>query len=144
MTTARVLLVVAALSTGLLMTILAFFQRLVMQRFLGAVRTHPLHYGLVLTSMLAPGAALVLLRGSAGDPAFILVLVGLVAFVAGAVIVSRFSVEPVYDVLAGRSSRRRRTGEERATGTSASTRYGVSARARPSFFSSPAWPCSSR
>lgn len=155
MTTARVLLVVAGLFTGLLMTILAFFQRalkdltapefaLVMQRFLGAVRTHPLHYGLVLTSMLAPGAALVLLRGSAGDPAFILVLVGLVAFVAGAVIVSRFSVEPVYDVLAGRSSRRRRTGEERATGTSASTRYGVSARARPSFFSSPAWPCSSR
>ena len=116
MTTARILLVVAALSsglfTGLLMTLIAFFHKglrdlpaphfaLVMQRFLGVVRTHPLHYGLVVTSVLAPAAALVLLRGSAGGPAFILTLLGLVAFVAGPVLVSRFSVEPLYDVFLG-------------------------------------------
>ena len=116
MTTARILLVVAALSsglfTGLLMTLIAFFHKglrdlpapqfaLVMQRFLGVVRTHPLHYGLVITSLLAPVAALVLLRGSAGDPAFILTLLGLAAFVAGPVLVSRFSVEPLYDVFLG-------------------------------------------
>src|SRR3712207_1920655 len=90
MTTARILLVVAALSSGLLMTLIAFFHRglrdltaprfaLVVQRFLGVARTHPLHYGLVIVSLLAPVAALVLLRGSAGDPAFILTLLGLAA-----------------------------------------------------------------
>jgi hypothetical protein len=67
--TARILLVAAALSSGLPMTLIAFFHRgirdlltpqfaLVMQRFLGVVRTHPLHYGLVITSLLAPVAAL--------------------------------------------------------------------------------------
>jgi uncharacterized membrane protein len=115
-TMARILLVVAALSsgliTGLLMTLIVFFHKglrdlpaphfaLVMQRFLGVVRTHPLHYGLVITSLLTPVAALVLLRGSAGGPAFILTLLGLVAFVAGPVLVSRFSVEPLYDVFLG-------------------------------------------
>lgn len=116
MTPVHIILIIAAISTGLftglLMTILAFFQKvlkdltaseftLVMQRFLGTVRTHPLHYGLVITSLLTPVAALVLLRGSAGGPAFILTLLGLVAFVAGPVLVSRFSVEPLYDVFLG-------------------------------------------
>jgi hypothetical protein len=75
MTTVDIILIVAAVFTGLLMTILAFFQRalkdltapefaLVMQRFLRLVRTHPLNYGLVTTSVLA--AALVLLRRSPG------------------------------------------------------------------------------
>ena len=51
MTTTRILLVVAALSSGLLMTLIAFFHgglrdltaprfALVMQRFLGVARTH--------------------------------------------------------------------------------------------------------
>src|SRR3712207_1428854 len=102
-TTARILLLVAALSTGLftglVMTLVAFFHRalrdlpgpqfaLVMQRFLGVVRTHPLHYTLVLASLLASVAALVLLLGSAGEPALILTLAGLAAFVAGPVLVS--------------------------------------------------------
>jgi uncharacterized membrane protein len=113
MTPVHVILIVAVISTGLftglLMTILAFFQRalkdltapeftLVMQRFLGVVRTHPLHYGLVITSLLAPVAALVLLRGSAGRPAFLLILAGLVSFFAGAALASRYFVEPIYDV----------------------------------------------
>jgi hypothetical protein len=72
----------------------------VMQRFLGIARTHPLHYALVITSVLAP-AALLVLRGSPGDPAFLLILAGLAAFVAGPVLVSRFSVEPIYDVFLG-------------------------------------------
>ena len=111
MTPVRVVLIVAAISTGLftglLMTILAFFQRvlkdltapeftLVIQRFLGVVRTHPLHYGLVITSVLAPVVALLLLRGSAGSPAFLLILAGLVSFFA--VLASRYFVEPVYDI----------------------------------------------
>ena len=112
MTPVHVVLIVAAISTGLftglLMTILAFFQRvlkdltapeftLVIQRFLGVVRTHPLHYGLVITSVLAPVVALLLLRGSAGSPAFLLILAGLVSFFAGPVLASRYFVEPVYD-----------------------------------------------
>ena len=114
MTTAHVILIVAIISTGLftglLMTIVAFFQRalrdlaapeftLVMQRFLGTARTHPLHYGLVITSTLAPVAALVLLRESAGSPSFVLfLLAGLISFFAGPVLVSRYAVEPIYDV----------------------------------------------
>jgi uncharacterized membrane protein len=113
MTPVHIILIIAAISTGLftglLMTILAFFQKvlkdltaseftLVMQRFLGTVRTHPLHYGLVITSLLAPIAALVLLGGSAGSLTFVLVLVGLISFVAGPVLVSRYLVEPIYDV----------------------------------------------
>ena len=92
MTLVHVVLIVAVISTGLftglLMTIVAFFQRalkdlaapeftLVMQRFLGAARTHPLHYGLVITSMLAPTAVLVCLRESVGSPVFVLFLVSL-------------------------------------------------------------------
>lgn len=113
MTPVHIILIVAAISTGLftglLMTILAFFQRvskdltaseftLVMQRFLGAVRTHLLHYGLVITSLLAPIAALVLLGGSAGSLTFVLVLLGLISFAAGLILVSRYLVEPIYDV----------------------------------------------
>jgi uncharacterized membrane protein len=110
MTPVHVILIVAVISTGLftglMMTILAFFQRilkdltareftLVMQRFLGVVRTHPLHYALVATSLLASVAALVLLRGSS---TFVLVLAGLVSFAAGPILVSRYFVEPIYDV----------------------------------------------
>jgi hypothetical protein len=113
MTPVHIILIVAAISTGLftglLMTILAFFQRvpkdltaseftLVMHRFLGAVRTHPLHYGLVSTSLLAPIAALVLLGGSAGSLTFVLVSLGLISFAAGLILVSRYLVEPIYDV----------------------------------------------
>lgn len=110
MTTVHIILSIAVISTGLLMTILAFFQKalkdltaaseftLVMHHFLKAVRTHPLHYALVITSMLAPIAVLLVLRESAGSPTFVLVLVGLMAFVAGPVLVSRFFVEPIYDV----------------------------------------------
>lgn len=113
MTPVHLILIVAAISTGLftelLMTILAFFQRalkdltasaftLVMQRFLEVVRTHPLHYALVITSLLAPIAALVLLGTSAGSLTFVLILVGLISFAAGLVLVSRYLVEPIYDV----------------------------------------------
>jgi len=113
MTPVHIILIVAAISTGLftglLMTILAFFQRalkdltaseftLVMQRFLGVVRTHPLHCGLVITSLLAPIATLVLLGEHAGSLTFVLILVGLISFAAGPVLVSRYLVEPIYDV----------------------------------------------
>ena len=113
MTTAHIALAVAALSTGLftglLMTLVAYFHKalrdlsgpefaLVMRRFLGVVRTHPLNYGLVGTSVVAPVVALLSLRGSDEGVAFALVFAGLVAFVAGPVLVSRFAAEPIYDV----------------------------------------------
>ncbi len=108
-TVQEVALVLATVSTklctGLSMTILAFFESmlkglvapeftLVVQRFHGVVRTRPVDYGLVTTSVLAPVAALVLLRGSVGSSAF--VLAGLLASVAGPVLVSRFFAEPIY------------------------------------------------
>lgn len=91
------------------MMILAFFQRalkdlsateftVVMQVLPGVVRAHPLNYELVTASTLAPVAALVALRGSAGEPAFVFVLASLVAFVAGPVLVSQFFAERTYDV----------------------------------------------
>ena len=97
---------------GLLMAILALFQRalkvltapefaLVMRRFLGVARTHPLNYGLVRTSLLAPIVALASLRGSAGGPESVLVLAGLLAFVAGSVIVWQFFAHSLYNVYLG-------------------------------------------
>ena len=122
---------------GLLMTILALFQRalkdlaasefaLVMRRFLGVSRTHPLNYGLVTTSLLAPIVALVLLRGSAGDPEFVLVLAGLLVFVA--VRYSCRSSSPsrsTTSIWVGRSGRHQRAGKEHAFATSASTWSGA-------------------
>ena len=97
------------LFTGLLMTILAFFQRalkdlsgpqfaLVMQRFLRIVRAHPLNYALVFTSAFVPIAALALLRDSPGGAAFVLSALGLLAFWGGPILTSRFFAEPIYDV----------------------------------------------
>ena len=97
---------------GAPVTILALFQRtlkdltasefaLVMRRFLGVARMHPLNYGLVRTSLLTPIVALVLLRGSAGDLEFVLVLARLLAFVTGSVLVSQFFAHSLYNVYSG-------------------------------------------
>ena len=97
------------LFTGLLMTVLFFFERalrdlsgteftVVMQRFLKITRTHPLNYGMVLTSGFVPIAVLVILRENPGSPTFLLTLLGLLAFWCGPVLTSRFVAEPVYGV----------------------------------------------
>ena len=81
------------LFTGLLMTVLFFFERalkelsgsevaLVMQRFLKITRTHTLNYAMVLISGLAPVAVLVMLRESPRSPAFMLTAAGLSLAVA--------------------------------------------------------------
>jgi hypothetical protein len=108
----HVLLGVAVISTGLftglLMTVL-FFERalrdlsgteftVVMQRFLKITRTHPLNYGMVLTSGFVPIAVLVILRENPGSSTFLLTLLGLLAFWCGPVLTSRFVAEPVYGV----------------------------------------------
>ena len=135
MTTVDIILIVAAVFTGLLMTILAFFQRalkdltapefaLVMQRFLRPVRTHPLNYGLVTTSVLA--AALVLLRRSPGVRSGSGEVGGLRRRSGHRIAVFRRSTT---SSSAGRSTRRPRPGERRATATSASTRSGASGAA---------------
>ena len=109
----HVLLGVAVISTGLftglLMTVLFFFERalrdlsgteftVVMQRFLKITRTHPLNYGMVLTSGFVPIAVLVILRENPGSPTFLLTLLGLLAFWCGPVLTSRFVAQPVYGV----------------------------------------------
>ena len=109
----HVLLGVAVISTGLftglLMTVLFFFERalrdlsgteftVVMQRFLKITRTHPLNYGMVLTSGFVPIAVLMILRENPGSPTFLLTLLGLLAFWCGPVLTSRFVAQPVYGV----------------------------------------------
>ncbi len=97
------------LFTGLLMTILFFFERalkelsgsefaLVMQRFLKITRTHPLNYAMVLVSGLAPVAVLVVLRESPRSPAFELTAAGLNAFWCGPILTSSFVAQPAYGV----------------------------------------------
>src|SRR5215208_5061310 len=101
MTSIQALLGLAVVSTGLftglLMTVLFFFERalkelsgsefaLVMQRFLKITRTHPLNYAMVLISGLAPVAVLVMLRESPRSPAFLLTAAGLIAFWCGPIL----------------------------------------------------------
>jgi hypothetical protein len=110
---AQVLLGVVVLSTGLftglLMTVFFFFQRAlkdlsgpvfaeVMQRFLKITRIHPLNYAMVLISGLLPVVVLLVLRESPGSAAFVLTLVGLLAFWCGPILTSRFVAEPAYSV----------------------------------------------
>jgi uncharacterized membrane protein len=97
------------LFTGLLMTVVFFFERalkelsgsefaLVMQRFLNITRTHPLNYAMVLTSGIAPVVVLMMLRGNPGSPAFVLTAIGLLAFWAGSMLPSTFIAQPLYGV----------------------------------------------
>ena len=116
MTLTQVLLGVVVVSTGLftglLMTVLFFFERalkdlsgpefaLVMQRFLKITRTHPLNYAMVLTSGFVPIAVLVMLRENAGSPAFVLAAIGLLAFWCGSMLPSTFIAQPLYGVILG-------------------------------------------
>ena len=111
MTMTHVLLGTVVLSTGLftglLMTVLFFFERalrelsgpefaMVMQRFLKITRTHPLNYAMVLVSGFAPIAVLVMLRESSGSAAFVLIAAGLLAFWCGSILPSTFIAQPVY------------------------------------------------
>lgn len=97
------------LFTGLLMTVLFFFERalkdlsgtefaLVMQRFLNITRTHPLNYAMVLTSGFVPIAVLVMLRENPGSPSFVLIAAGFLAFWCGSILPSTFIAQPVYKV----------------------------------------------
>jgi hypothetical protein len=113
MTLFEVLLTISVFSTGLftglLMSVVFFFQKalrglsssefaLVMQRFLGITRTHPLNYAMVLTSGFVPIAALIVLRENPGSAAFLLTLLGLLAFWCGPILTSRFFAQPIYGV----------------------------------------------
>ena len=128
-----IIVISTGLFTGLLMTVLFFFERalrdlsgteftLVMHRFLEITRTHPLNYAMVLTSGFLPIAVLVMLRESPSSPSFVLIAAGLLAFWCGPVLTSRFVAQPVYGVfMSWRPTRRRKTGRRHATGTSAPT-----------------------
>lgn len=104
-----IIVISTGLFTGLLMTVLFFFERalrdlsgteftIVMQRFLEITRTHPLNYAMVLTSGFVPLALLVMLRKNPGSPSFVLIAAGLLAFWCGPVLTSRFVAQPVYGV----------------------------------------------
>jgi hypothetical protein len=97
------------LFTGLLMTVLFFFERalkdlsgmefaVVMQRFLKITRTHPLNYAMVLTSGCLPIALLIMLRENPGSPSFVLIVAGLLAFWCGSILPSTFIAQPVYGI----------------------------------------------
>jgi uncharacterized membrane protein len=103
------IVVSTGLFTGILMTVLFFFERvltdlsatefpIVMQRFLEITRTHPLNYAMVLTSGLVPIALLVMLRENPGSSTFVLTMLGLLVFWCGPVLTSRFVAEPVYGI----------------------------------------------
>lgn len=107
-----VVVVSTGLFTGLLMTVFFFFQRAlkdltgpvfaeVMQRFLRITRTHPLNYAMVFVSGFVTIVVLVLLRENPGSSAFVLTLLGLLAFWGGPILTSRFVAEPVYSVFMG-------------------------------------------
>src|SRR5918999_1884414 len=104
-----IIMVSTGLFTGLLMTVVFFFERalkdlsgpefaLVMQRFLKLTRTHPLNYAMVLVSGFAPIAVLVMLRESVGSLEFVLTAVGLLAFWCGSILPSTFFAQPLYGV----------------------------------------------
>jgi uncharacterized membrane protein len=104
-----IIVISTGLFTGLLMTVLFFFERalrdlsgteftLVMHRFLEITRTHPLNYAMVLTSGFLPIAVLMMLRESPGSPFFVLIAAVLLAFWCGPVLTSRFVAQPVYGV----------------------------------------------
>jgi uncharacterized membrane protein len=113
MTSIQVLLGIAVVSTGLftglLMTVVFFFERAlrdlsgpefatVMQRFLKITRTHPLNYAMVLISGLTPVAVLVMVHESPGSPSFVLTTIGLLAFWCGSILPSTFIAQPLYRV----------------------------------------------
>jgi uncharacterized membrane protein len=113
MTSIQVLLGIAVVSTGLftglLMTVVFFFERAlrdlsgpefatVMQRFLKITRTHPLNYAMVLISGLTPVAVLVMMHESPGSPSFVLSAIGLLAFWCGSILPSTFIAQPLYGV----------------------------------------------
>ena len=113
MTSIQVLLGIAVVSTGLftglLMTVVFFFERAlrdlsgpefatVMQRFLKITRTHPLNYAMVLISGLTPVAVLVMMHESPGSPSFVLTAIGLLAFWCGSILPSTFIAQPLYRV----------------------------------------------
>ena len=100
------------LFTGLLMTVVFFFQKalrdlsgpqfaLVMQRFLAITRTHPLNYAMTLISGFVPIVTLIMLRQQLGSGAFLFTLGGLLAFWGGIILTSRYVAEPLYDVFVG-------------------------------------------
>jgi len=100
------------LFTGLLMTVLFFFERalkdlsgpefvLVMRRFLKITRRHPLNYGMVITSAFVPIAVLVMRRGDLWSVAFLSTAAGLLAFWCGPVLTSTFVAQPLYGTFLG-------------------------------------------
>jgi uncharacterized membrane protein len=104
-----IVVVSTGLFTGLLMTVVFFFERalkdlsgpefaLVMQCFLKITRTHPVNYAMVLISGLTPVAVLVMMRENAGNPSFVLSAIGLLAFWCGSILPSTFIAQPLYGV----------------------------------------------
>ncbi|NMO20280.1 DUF1772 domain-containing protein [Pyxidicoccus fallax] len=106
----------SGLFSGLLTAVLFLLQKVlkglsgaeftvVMQRFLPMARKAPVNQMLVMVSVLAPAAALVLERGRVGSTRFLLTLAGTAVFTAGVFAVSRYAAEPLYDIILGWNAR---------------------------------------
>lgn len=102
--------ITTGLFTGLLLTMILIFQPVLnslnaseytmfMQRFLKVARISPLNIVLIITSIIAPIVALILIRENTGSPIFLLTLVGLLVFIVGVFLISRTLNEPLYDVI---------------------------------------------
>jgi len=100
--------VLAGLWSGLLLTLTTILHPMFraldgsgfaqeMRRFLPVARRSPTNWIIVVGLVVAPIAALIALR--AGTAGFVLTALGLVACVAGPLLVSRFLAEPNYEVM---------------------------------------------
>ncbi|WNG39625.1 hypothetical protein F0U61_42600 [Archangium violaceum] len=102
----------SGLFSGILAAVLFLLQRVlkgldardftrVMQGFLPLARKAPINLILTLASVLAPAAALLLGREDAGRLTWVLTLAGMLVFLAGPFLLSRYAAEPLYDVILG-------------------------------------------
>lgn len=101
-------LVTASFFVGVIAAMLSVIQRVlnnldyatytrIMQGIIIAGRKSPVIWTLLLLPTFSAGLALLLLRADTEEPTFIWLIVGLILFVAGPILVSRYFNEPYYD-----------------------------------------------
>lgn len=103
-----VTLVTASFFVGVISAMIGVIQRVldkmdyatytrVMQSIITSGRKSPVIWSLLLIPTFSSGLALFLLRNEAGEPTFVWLILGLVLFIIGPILVSRFGNEPYYD-----------------------------------------------
>ena len=72
-----------------------------LRRFLPIARRSPTNYVLIVGLVVGPAMALVGLRGDPTGAPFVLTAIGFALTISGPVLISRYAVEPNYDVIIG-------------------------------------------